>query len=835
MPLPPSGMKRAARDEDDDDGDETPSESSGDESSVEMDQGITTTRRPLVTGDRLRREIVESDREDRPVAIFMQGPTTFRYYPKTLQHDPFSGLEVLYSSTPTGTGLETVEYNLRHAIERRDEAGTTSCLVEMFRMFVYLNRAMRRVTNPMMDRQSRLSIQTKYGPFENYLALGLHQRIWAQLISICIRQVGMACPTALSSVLELWRLYELTLFCHPFESLARLLSIGAVLCHVPKDGSVAYARLVFQDTSKMRNWRNEVVKSGYLIGTAMAPHEAQAARAVLNLSSVYFNNRSRLRRYQAVNILHPHPEYADQGGAMRFRNVRAYVEGIRKTMPPTNEQVQALLCEAEELMQVLGAHINNFYDRDGYEVLQVDVQVFLYLFQTIVHKIKVTVKVDEWLSDSDGRVQASPLYVRWKYASSLYAMDNQPLDLLAYGVIGEVGGTQKKKVKRGPVTAGTLMEQLQSRPPVVARVHVQSPPSILRTADTNVAYVAQSSLAQRNRAIDPFVSCFRKLYELERNWAKWKSLESRSMQEESLPILMDTEVYDPESLKVVYTCPVTGITAAQVVLQGKAVVNLSPQVTAKRGRTEVVDCAEGTASFVAECLWGGPEEEAMVNPLQALLVGPWDVAEIPRLETMSRDMGFLKNALDVAPDVMCIKKMMLQSFPHHNGRHRLGRVYAWILVVPRLPNAGQSRVVKTVRELKGLGKTYGINDMVRALCRPTDLVNAGVFLERTSDPQSPWTIADLYVSFVVCPRSSKIELADVRIHVVVASLPGMWPSEKGLVDIAPCTCHSLQALSDRLYEMDAVHAGKRYALAKRVLEDAIQADPTRFSFLGTKA
>ena len=827
-----TGMKRGY--DDDDDGDETPYEDSDSEDEVSQDWDRVYSYTPLDLEGRFRAAMMASPREDRPIALFLSPPqadTAFRYHPKSdAELNPFTGGLVSCSTTPCGTGVETVEYNLRHAVERRDEAVVASCLVELFRMFVFLNLPMRRVLPPNMDRQTRNSLFTKYGPFENYIALGFHQRIWTHLLSVCVRQVGVACPTALSSILDLWRSYEKTLFCVPYESLARLLSIGAVLCHIPKDASVAYARDIFADTSKMRMWRKEV-QASRLIETAMSAHDAQAARAILSVKNVYYDNRSRLRRYQQDNIDNPHPEYADQGGAMRYKNVHLYVETIRQTMPPNND-THTILSEVKGVMQILGANINNFHDRDAYSILQVDCQVFIYLLQKMTHKLLVPTRVNGWLADSDARVQAAPFYVRPGYAYALYHARTAHLDLLVYGVIGEMPPVQKKKAKRGHITAGILMEQLESRPPLVPRVHVWTPPSIVRTSDTNIAHSLQASLAQRNRAIDPYVSYLRKLYELERNWNKWKALEKRDTQDqETLPILMDTEMYDPASLVIVHACPTTGVTAVRVCLQGKAVMGLSSNPATKKGRTEVVECAEGTASFVAERLWEGPEEDAVNKPVSAVLIGPWELHEVPRLQQITTDLLSIQTAMDVAPDVVSVKRMMLQGFPKHK-KHRLGRVYAWILVIPRLPRPGHPRVVKSMTDMQSLCQTYSLPKVLEAISRPDDLVHASVYVQKVSHDDDPWNLGDLYVSFAVHVgvSRSKIELSDVRLHVVHQSFPGLWPLTTSSVPRIT-TSRSSTDLYNQLHRSDALQTERWYSLARRALNDAIQAEPARFAFL----
>jgi hypothetical protein len=66
-------------------------------------------------------------------------PDTFDYKPRYPQAD-FAGAGSLVSGvSPYGASLATLELNLKHAIEKRDESRTAACLTELFRHFVLLN------------------------------------------------------------------------------------------------------------------------------------------------------------------------------------------------------------------------------------------------------------------------------------------------------------------------------------------------------------------------------------------------------------------------------------------------------------------------------------------------------------------------------------------------------------------------------------------------------------------------------------------------------------------------------------------------------------------------
>ena len=148
-----------------------------------------------------------------------------------------------------------LEYNLRHAVEKHDEARMAACLTELFRHFVSLNIPMTRYAWHQLCRNDQLDQRMAIGPFANPISLGMHQRILTLLLGIVVRQIGIAAPTMTSHAMEQWKLYERVLFHRPALALARLIGIGVTLCHCKKDASVAYARHIFEDTRQMRDWR----------------------------------------------------------------------------------------------------------------------------------------------------------------------------------------------------------------------------------------------------------------------------------------------------------------------------------------------------------------------------------------------------------------------------------------------------------------------------------------------------------------------------------------------------------------------------------------------------
>lgn len=155
--------------------------------------------------------------------------------------------------SPNGLKIDTLDHNIRHAIEQHDQSRMAACLTELFRHFVSLNRPMTRLVSMKLDRSTIMyEMRMAIGPFSNLMAFKMHQHLLTLLLGIAVCQLGIAAPTMTSYVLQEWKRYERVLFHRPALALARLLGIGATLCHCRKDASVSYARHVFEDTSEMK-------------------------------------------------------------------------------------------------------------------------------------------------------------------------------------------------------------------------------------------------------------------------------------------------------------------------------------------------------------------------------------------------------------------------------------------------------------------------------------------------------------------------------------------------------------------------------------------------------
>jgi hypothetical protein len=684
--------------------------------------------------------------------------------------------------TPFGSTLATLDYNLRHAIEKRDEARMAACLTEMFRHFVLMNRPMTRLASSQLDRHTLLELRMTIGPFSNPVSFGMHQRLLVTLMGIAVRQLGIASPTMTSHVLQEWKRYERVLFHRPALALARLLGIGTTLCHCKKDASVSYARHVFEDTSKMREWRKDVLTNPEILSTYIPnADQAHRARKMLLCNKVYFNNRLRLRRYQGVSIATPHPEYMCQGGSMHRSNVLKLVDAIRQGIPRTAGPLAlSIVQDVEDVMIYLASHLNNMYDRDAFDALQVDYQIFLYLFQRILSEESGGGTL---LRSSERIVLSAANHVTEQYALQLWVSRPNMVDLIKYGVRGEPLSKSGRGKKRALVL-NDLIDAFQ--PEMIPRIHEQSPPSILRDHD-NVPRECENSEIQRHPAVQSFRFLFG-LYRLHHMWTKCTSTKLLAAQGsgaagERERVLVDREFVDlTRPHRVLYQCSSTGVAAAEVHLQGSAAAELfrttdvAPRDDFRVEHIETSDVGEAEVFTDHLCR---PDETGGPKSLKAVVIGPFPMQDLRRLEEEVAHYDQLKHLVHVQPDVVYVKKMMYLDFASVTGTSLegqiLGRTYAWVVYVPSL-RLDDTHVVMTIDELKSMAKQDAtLAAMARSILRPMNLMRSIAVMKRTCGEYSPWKIGDNYVSFHVRARGSEVVVEDIRVHTITETLLGSCP------------------------------------------------------------
>ena len=731
-------------------------------------------------------------RDDRPYllpSISHQDPTGlyFDYHPQGKQVDPVATGSMVTGISPFGSTLGTLEYNLRHAIEKRDETRTVACLTECFRHFVLLNRPLRRVVPRHLERDTRLDMRMPLGPFANPVALGMHQRLLVMLMGIAVRQVGVGTPTMYSFLLDEWKMYERVLFHRPTLALAKLLGMGATLCHCKKDASVAYTRHVFDDTSKMREWRNEVLKNPDILSTYIPDAtDAYKARKMLLCNKVYFNNRLRLRRYQTVCIGTPHPEYMCQGGCMHRSHVLKLVDTVKQSLPNyAGALALALIQDVEDAMIYLASHVNNMYDREAFETLQVDLQIFLYLFRRVVSEenLRNYENPDSLLHTSQLIVGSAANHITEAYAGRVWVSPPDIVDLIKYGVRGEprmtkAGRGSKKRV----LTLSHLMDTFH--PEVVPKIHEWAPPSVVRD-DDNISRELEASIIQRHPGVQSLRFLFG-LYRLHYMWSKCTSSKvltaNRDLGER---IELDREFFDiKQPYRVLYQCPTTGVCATEVHLQGHAGMELvqskSVACSGPNMRVERIQTTDmGEAEFFADHLCR-PDDTGGQKAIKAVLIGPWAVHEMGRLAQEVAHYQTLKEVLGVHPDMVYVKKMMLLDYSSvlagtSNTTHILGRMYAWVVYIPKI-HTDDKHVLLTIDELKRMAKQDAyLAKAAKSILRPKNLVRTVAVMKRVCGEFCQWTVGDNYVSFHVSTEDATIVLKDIRLHTIAETLLGQVP------------------------------------------------------------
>lgn len=717
----------------------------------------------------------------------------FTYHPKDMQVDPLSTGSLVTGISPYGSTMGTLEYNLRHAIENRDEARMTACLTEFFRHFVLLNRPMKRFVSKNLERQSRLDMLVAVGPFANPASFAMHQRLMMILMGICVRQIGIASPTAFSFFLDEWKVYERVLFHRPALALAKLVGIGVTFCHCKKDASVAYTRHVFEDSSKMREWRNDVLKRPEIVSTYI-PNADQAykARKMLLCNKVYFNNRLRLRRYQAVCIGTPHPEYMCQGGSMHRSHVLKLVDAVKQSIPSeAGPDASAVIQDMEDAMIYLASHVNNVYDRDVFETLQVDLQIFLYLFQRILSETPRALLQgpDALLYTSKVVVSSAANQLTEAYAQRLWDTCPDMIDLIKYGIQGEPilkssrrgGGGGGGGKKRGSMTINDLVDTFQ--PEIIPKIHEWAPPSICRDED-NVSRECMTSEIQRHPSVQSFRFLFG-LYRLHRMWTKCTSSKLCLPQEPVMRMVVDREFFDiKQPYRTLYQCTATGICAVEVCLKGNAAAELKASGTNPKdnlvGHQEIIPTTDfGEAEVFADHLCR-PDDTGGHKPLKAVLVGPWSVQECGRLQIETQRNQIMKETLGVYPDMVFVKKMMLLDFTIITGdtkpdTHILGRTYAWVVYIPSR-NTNEHHVLMTIDDLKKIAsQDLNLAKTAKSILRPKYLVRPVAIMKRTCGEFCNWKIGDNYVSFDVETCETSIVLKNIRMHTIAETLLGKCP------------------------------------------------------------
>jgi len=317
-----------------------------------------------------------------------------------------------------------------------------------------------------------------------------------------------------------------------------------------------------------------------------------------------------------------------------------------------------------------------------------------------------------------------------------------------------------------------------THPPVIAKVHVNAPPSIVRDND-NIPRECHASEIQRH----PLLACigyFRELYCLHHAWAKCMSAVTVHQKSAGSRVVLDRELFDPlQPCEILYRCKETGICAASVILHKHVAAEWARDLDPgsndascdhfEEVKTASVDEANVVANYLGDA---DNDEEGTTRRTKAVLVGPWDTHQHDALEREVARFHQVKKVVGVQPDLVVVKRMILLSFSaigggvmHHS--HVLGRTYTWVVYVPCLSD----RVVMTIDRLKVLAtRDSYLQTMAKLVLRPSRFVNLLAVIDHVCELECSWTIGANYVSFQVLARGESVQLKDIRIHCMTESL-----------------------------------------------------------------
>lgn len=439
-------------------------------------------------------------KNDRPVSLpvdaysaEMSDSPYFRLTERPDQINPYLTLEPSHEyQTLDGSPLEQVIFNLKKAVQMKDTDHAARCLLALFELWVAINQPMRVLVSNKGPRDARLALCPTFGPFQNLNALAMHQTIRDVLSTILFDQVGMGTPTAVLEFHRLWTRYELFLFCDPYMSLASLLGIGQLLCLSQHDGSNAYARLVWGDTAKDRNWRDDALAKPSVLAACMDQVDLERANELLSAPDKYSQSRNR-RKYYSINaVTDPHYKYFMQARYLFSKQMDIFTQNVLRVVDDYRERVDDPgAVEAVSLVNLVSLwcsfvshEVNYLLGHRRAEEEQTRLLIFLLLLKECASDPRLWgLGKDGIFAASAARVASCPINIRPDYARRLH---HAKLDRLEpkYGILGEdsvlpktgagAGPSSKKKKKQAPEYDAAM--QFYARPPVYPRTHMNVHP-----------------------------------------------------------------------------------------------------------------------------------------------------------------------------------------------------------------------------------------------------------------------------------------------------------------------------------------------------------------------
>jgi hypothetical protein len=217
------------------------------------------------------------------------------------------------------------------------------------------------------------------------------------------------------------------------------------------------------------------------------------------------------------------------------------------------------------------------------------------------------------------------------------------------------------------------------------------------------------------------------------------------------------------------------------------------------------------------------DETGGQKSLKAVLVGPFPLHELRRLEEEVARYHQWKETLDVQPDLVAVKKMPYLNVASITGASMegqdLGRSYAWVVYIPSM-NIEDTHVIMTIRELEAKARQDAtLDEMARSItgtAAPTNrgdtlapsagpssspMLRAIAVMKQTCGESSNWKISDNYVSFDLQVDGAEVVVKNACIHTIAETLLGSFPNYRSTIPAdARTTAQDIQSTLDELSE-----------------------------------
>lgn len=248
---------------------------------------------------------------------------------------------------------------------------------------------------------------------------------------------------------------------------------------------------------------------------------------------------------------------------MQRTNLLKSVESIKLGIPDdVAPSTLAVIQDVQDVVICLSSHVNNMYDRDAYDDLQVDFQIFLYLFQRILlEETKHGGTPGTLLRDSETIILSAPNQINEAYAPQLCASRPDMDEYIKYGERRDEAPIESGRGIKRSLDLEEIKDCLlgQFQPVIISKIQERTPPSIFRYHNNNFWECAESQI-QRHPAVQPFHFLF-KFYRLHKMWTGATRVVAAQASE---VVVLDRDFVDSTQPYDLLWCTKTDAAATQV-------------------------------------------------------------------------------------------------------------------------------------------------------------------------------------------------------------------------------------------------------------------------------